>query len=162
MYVYSPSQRNMKNYTYNIYTMSLTIYLSHSDMIETNKESDSRLAYQCIKLVVALSARCPLARDLLTQTQARWQWAVEWLRERMDDHSAVLSTTTSMSNEDSNTKNFQRTTSAQVNSYISSISVGILYPLQRLSLCTDLYTPSLLRLQTFTALIMEVWRPGKK
>ncbi|KAK4305331.1 hypothetical protein Pmani_022773 [Petrolisthes manimaculis] len=84
------------------------------NMIGTNKESDSRLAYQCIKLVVALSARCPLARDLLTQTQARWQWAVEWLRERMDDHSATLSTTTGMSNEDSNTKNFQRTTSAQL------------------------------------------------
>ncbi|XP_042228398.1 ubiquitin carboxyl-terminal hydrolase 24-like isoform X1 [Homarus americanus] len=84
------------------------------DMIGTNKDYDSRRAYQCIKLVVTLSARCPLARDHLTRTQARWQWAVEWLRGKMDDHSATLSTVTGMSNEDSNTKNFQRTTSAQL------------------------------------------------
>ncbi|XP_069185948.1 ubiquitin carboxyl-terminal hydrolase 24 isoform X1 [Procambarus clarkii] len=84
------------------------------DMIGTNKDYDSRRAYQCIKLVVTLSARCPLARDHLTRTQTRWQWAVEWLRGKMDDHSATLSAVTGMSNEDSNTKNFQRTTSAQL------------------------------------------------
>ncbi|KAK8401660.1 hypothetical protein O3P69_001054 [Scylla paramamosain] len=84
------------------------------DMIGINKDSYSRRAYQCIKLVVALSARCPVARDHLTRTQVRWQWAVEWLREKMDDHSATLSTAASLSNEDSNTKNFQRTTSAQL------------------------------------------------
>lgn len=84
------------------------------DMIGTNKDYDSRRAYQCIKLVVSLSARCPLARDHLTRTQARWQWAVEWLRGKMDDHSATISAATGMSNEDSNTKNFQRTTSAQL------------------------------------------------
>ena len=83
-------------------------------MIGINKDSYSRRAYQCIKLVVALSARCPVARDHLTRTQVRWQWAVEWLKEKMDDHSATLSTAGSLSNEDSNTKNFQRTTSAQV------------------------------------------------
>ena len=85
-----------------------------SDIIENSKDSDSRRAYQCIKLVVMLSARCSIARDLLTSTQARWQWAVEWLRGRMDDHSATMSATTGLSNEDSSTKNFQRTTSAQV------------------------------------------------
>ncbi|XP_068228806.1 LOW QUALITY PROTEIN: ubiquitin carboxyl-terminal hydrolase 24-like [Palaemon carinicauda] len=84
------------------------------DIIDTNKDSDSRRAYQCIKLVVMLSARCPIARDLLTSTQNRWQWAVEWLRGRMDDHSVTVSTTTGLSNEDSSTKNFQRTTSAQL------------------------------------------------
>lgn len=83
-------------------------------MIGNNKDHDSRRAYQCIKLVVTLSAKCPLARDHLTSTQTRWQWAVEWLRGRMDDHSATLSAATGLSNEDSNTKNFQRTTSAQV------------------------------------------------
>ncbi|ROT66789.1 putative ubiquitin carboxyl-terminal hydrolase 24 [Penaeus vannamei] len=84
------------------------------DMIGNNKDHDSRRAYQCIKLVVTLSAKCPLARDHLTSTQTRWQWAVEWLRGRMDDHSATLSAATGLSNEDSNTKNFQRTTSAQL------------------------------------------------
>lgn len=83
-------------------------------MVGVNKDCDSRRAYQCIKLVVALSARCPVARDHLTRTQARWQWAVEWLKEKMDDHSATLSAAMGLSNEDSNTKNFQRTTSAQV------------------------------------------------
>lgn len=84
------------------------------DMVGVNKDCDSRRAYQCIKLVVALSARCPVARDHLTRTQARWQWSVEWLREKMDDHSATLSAAMGLSNEDSNTKNFQRTTSAQL------------------------------------------------
>ncbi|XP_071548346.1 ubiquitin carboxyl-terminal hydrolase 24-like isoform X1 [Panulirus ornatus] len=60
------------------------------DMIGTSKDYDSRRAYQCIKLVVTLSARCSLARDHLTRTQTRWQWAVEWLRERMDDHSLTM------------------------------------------------------------------------
>lgn len=87
-------------------------------MVGVNKDCDSRRAYQCIKLVVALSARCPVARDHLTRTQARWQWSVEWLREKMDDHSATLSAAMGLSNEDSNTKNFQRTTSAQVSSVV--------------------------------------------
>lgn len=87
-------------------------------MIRTNKECDSRRAYQCIKLVVTLSARCPLARDYLTRTQSQWQWSVEWLRGRMEDHSVAVSTAAVMSNEDSNTKNFQRTTSAQVSSTV--------------------------------------------
>ncbi|KAK7081026.1 Ubiquitin carboxyl-terminal hydrolase 24 [Halocaridina rubra] len=84
------------------------------DIIENSKDSDSRRAYQCIKLVVMLSAKCSDARDLLTSTQARWQWSVEWLRGRMDDHTATISTGTGLSNEDSSTKNFQRTTSAQL------------------------------------------------
>lgn len=88
-----------------------------TDMIGTSKDYDSRRAYQCIKLVVTLSARCSLARDHLTRTQPRWQWAVEWLRGRMDDHSLTVLAATGLSNEDSNTKNFQRTTSAQVRIY---------------------------------------------
>ncbi|KAG0716387.1 Ubiquitin carboxyl-terminal hydrolase 24 [Chionoecetes opilio] len=92
----------------------MTLLFCTTAMIGINKDCYSRRAYQCIKLVVALSARCPVARDHLTSTQARWQWAVEWLREKMDDHSAALSAATSISNEDSTTKNFQRTTSAQL------------------------------------------------
>ncbi|CAL4157374.1 unnamed protein product, partial [Meganyctiphanes norvegica] len=84
------------------------------DLIGANKNNDSRRAYQCIKLVVALSAKVPIARDILTSTQSRWQWAVDWLRGRMDDNSATFATVGNTSNDESNTKNFQRTTSAQL------------------------------------------------
>ena len=93
-------------------------------MIESNKEFDSRRAYQCIKFIVTLSSRSAVARDHLTNTTSKWQWSVDWLKKRMDDHSNSFPTKSglsSSSNEDSNTKNFQRTTSALVSYFASSI-----------------------------------------
>ncbi|XP_076051171.1 ubiquitin carboxyl-terminal hydrolase 24-like isoform X2 [Oratosquilla oratoria] len=84
------------------------------DLIRLNKDTDGRRAYQCIKLVVSMALRSPIARDFLTSTQSRWQWSVAWLRGSMDNHQGGGdAASSSLSNEDSNTKNFQRTTSAQ-------------------------------------------------
>lgn len=58
--------------------------------------------------------RCPIAKDYLLQTPNRWQWAVNWLRKMMSEHTYWTPSNVSVSNEDSNTKTFQRTVSAQV------------------------------------------------
>ncbi|KAB7497648.1 Ubiquitin carboxyl-terminal hydrolase 24, partial [Armadillidium nasatum] len=91
------------------------------NLIEANKDSDSRRAYQCIKLIVYLAARSNVAREQLTDTQTNWQWAVEWLKSKMDSHplgvsgvgGSNVSDLASGSNEDSSSRSFQRTTSAQ-------------------------------------------------
>ncbi|KAG1652915.1 Ubiquitin carboxyl-terminal hydrolase 24 [Nymphon striatum] len=62
-------------------------------------------------------AMCPMAKEYLLQNPSRWQWAVTWLKKKMTEHTTALwsssNNPTILSNEDSNTKNFQRTISAQ-------------------------------------------------
>ncbi|XP_064624443.1 ubiquitin carboxyl-terminal hydrolase 24-like isoform X2 [Lineus longissimus] len=81
------------------------------DVIRSNNTSDSRRSYQCIKFLVHIANKCTLAKDYLLQTPNRWQWAVNWLKDKMSErywHQASAA-----SNEDSNSKSFQRTMSAQ-------------------------------------------------
>ncbi|CAM1321691.1 USP24 (predicted) [Pycnogonum litorale] len=85
--------------------------------IQNNHESDSRQSYQCIKILVGLAHKCSIAKEYLLQNPSSWQWAVTWLKKKMTEHTTALwnnsPNTLPLSNEDSNTKSFQRTISAQ-------------------------------------------------
>lgn len=79
-------------------------------VIKTSNTTDSRRAYQCIKFLVQLANKCPQAKDYLLQNSSRWQWAVQWLKRKMNEHYWAPHTTTS--NEYSSSRTFQRTSSA--------------------------------------------------
>ncbi|KAK2704726.1 ubiquitin carboxyl-terminal hydrolase 24-like [Artemia franciscana] len=84
-------------------------------MISNQNTSDSRRAYQLIKFIVNLAARLPSAKDNILQAPARWQLAVNWLKKKMESSAFWTGNQDNdCSNEDSNTRIFQRTTSAQV------------------------------------------------
>jgi len=84
-------------------------------VIKSNHMNDSRRSYQCIKFLVSLATKCGLAKDYLMQATTRWQWAVNWLKKKMTEYYwPASSTATVTSNEDSNSRSFQRTISAQV------------------------------------------------
>ncbi|CAL1268833.1 unnamed protein product [Larinioides sclopetarius] len=82
-------------------------------IIRANEANDSRRSYQGVKFLVSLSIKCPLVKDYLLQTPNKWQWAVNWLKKMMSEHNYWTPSNVSVSNEDSNTKTFQRTVSAQ-------------------------------------------------
>ena len=52
-------------------------------VIKKSNLSDSRRCYQCIKFLVQLALKCQPAKELLTQRNARWQWAVKWLKDKV-------------------------------------------------------------------------------
>ncbi|KAJ7330598.1 Ubiquitin carboxyl-terminal hydrolase 24 [Desmophyllum pertusum] len=79
-------------------------------VIKTSNTADSRRAYQCIKFLVQLANKCPQAKDFLLQNSSRWQWAVQWLKRKMNEH--YWAPHTSSSNEYSSSRTFQRTSSA--------------------------------------------------
>lgn len=79
-------------------------------VIKTSNTGDSRRAYQCIKFLVQLANKCPQAKDYLLQNSSRWQWAVQWLKRKMNEH--YWAPHTSSSNEYSSSRTFQRTSSA--------------------------------------------------
>lgn len=84
------------------------------DIIRANQMNDSRRSYQGVKFLVSLSHKCSLAKDYLMQTPSKWQWAVNWLKKMMSEHTGWgPQGNLPVSNEDSNTKTFQRTVSAQ-------------------------------------------------
>ncbi|XP_052775472.1 ubiquitin carboxyl-terminal hydrolase 24-like isoform X3 [Mya arenaria] len=83
-------------------------------VIRLNHVQDSRRSYWCIKFLVNLVNRCSAVKNYLQQTMSKWQWAVNWLKKKMTEHNYWSATTSSVvSNEDSNRKSFQRTVSAQ-------------------------------------------------
>ena len=53
-----------------------------------------------------------LVQDYLLQSPGKWQWSVHWLKQKIEQ--SYWSPHSDLSNEDSNTRIFQRTTSAQV------------------------------------------------
>ena len=79
-------------------------------VIKSSNTADSRRAYQCIKFLVQLANKCPQAKDYLLQNTSRWQWAVQWLKRKMNEH--YWAPHTSSSNEYSSSRTFQRTSSA--------------------------------------------------
>ena len=112
-------------------------------LVKENQSSDSLRAYQCIKTLVNASNKSASVKEFLLLDPDRWQWSVNWLKNRMSDGdtwashvasgggaaststaSAVPASSSSArsyasantwgSNEDSSTRTFQRTTSAQV------------------------------------------------
>ncbi|XP_076309376.1 ubiquitin carboxyl-terminal hydrolase 24-like isoform X2 [Tachypleus tridentatus] len=84
------------------------------DIIRSNQTNDSRRSYQGVKYLVSLAHKCALAKEYLLQAPTKWQWAVNWLKQMMSEHGGwAVQSTIPQSNEDSNTKTFQRTVSAQ-------------------------------------------------
>lgn len=82
-------------------------------VIRQNHLLDSRRSYSCIKFLVSLANRCSAAKNYLMQIPPKWQWAVNWLKKKMSEYYWNPSSTSTVSNEDSNRKSFQRTISAQ-------------------------------------------------
>ena len=91
-------------------------------LIDQQHTTDSCRAYQCIKTLVASAQQSSLVKDKLLEDPGKWQWAVSWLKEKMDGDSTSLVSTANdtqsgfdaASNEDSLTRTFHRTTSAVV------------------------------------------------
>lgn len=81
------------------------------EIIKSNHNNDSRRSYQGVKFLVTMAHRCTHAKDYLLQAPPTWQWSVNWLKQTMSEFNTQWSSNTS--NEDSNTKTFQRTISAQ-------------------------------------------------
>merc|ERR1719507_1602970 len=80
-----------------------------------------------MKTLVNASNRSPVVKEDLLKDPERWQWSVDWLRSKMTTtggcssywnsgkaDSSAATADSSISNEDSSTRTFQRTTSAQV------------------------------------------------
>lgn len=103
------------------------------ELVDKHQTSDSCRAYQCIKTLVTAANKSSNVKEKLLQDAEKWQWAVNWLREKMDqdggENGGVASSVTSgigsgsasdniwstdASNEDSLTRTFHRTTSAIV------------------------------------------------
>ena len=61
-------------------------------------------------------------RDHLILQPTKWQWAVNWLKSKMTESSSYWSpgSDSVLSNEESSTRTFHRTTSAQVNIKLTS------------------------------------------
>ncbi|XP_071490931.1 ubiquitin carboxyl-terminal hydrolase 24-like [Diadema antillarum] len=81
------------------------------DIIRNCTTTDSRRSYQCIKFLVHLSNKCQVAKEYLTSVYQKWHWAVNWLKKKMTE--PYWNPQSSMSNESSTSKGFQRTMSAQ-------------------------------------------------
>ena len=90
------------------------------NLVRETQDTDSCRAYQCIKTLVSASNKSALVRDMLLRDADRWQWCVNWLKSKMAAElgvrpfSPASSVDAYMSNEDSSTRTFHRTTSAQV------------------------------------------------
>uniref|UniRef100_A0A8D0HGX1 Ubiquitin carboxyl-terminal hydrolase 24 n=1 Tax=Sphenodon punctatus TaxID=8508 RepID=A0A8D0HGX1_SPHPU len=72
---------------------------------------DSSRCYQCVKFLVTLAQKCPVAKDYFKENSHHWSWAVQWLQKKMSEH--YWAPQSNVSNETSTAKTFQRTISAQ-------------------------------------------------
>ena len=85
------------------------------NLVQNCQNSDSCRAYQAVKCLVTASSKAPTVKEKLIQDPAKWQHAVNWLKSKMSESSYWSPSSDSIiSNEDSSTRTFQRTTSAQV------------------------------------------------
>merc|ERR1712217_763310 len=67
------------------------------------------------KCLVTASSKAATVKEKLIQDPTKWQHAVNWLKSKMSESSYWSPSSDSIiSNEDSSTRTFQRTTSAQV------------------------------------------------
>ena len=84
-------------------------------LVSSCHSSDSCRAYQAVKCLVTAASKSPAVRERLLADPAKWQHAVNWLKSKMSESSYWSAAPDSLlSNEDSSTRTFQRTTSAQV------------------------------------------------
>ena len=85
------------------------------NLVQNCQNSDSCRAYQAVKCLVTASSKAPTVKEKLIQDPAKWHHAVNWLKSKMSESSYWSPSSDSIiSNEDSSTRTFQRTTSAQV------------------------------------------------
>ena len=106
-------------------------------LVKNNQITDSRRSYQCIKTLVNAANKSPAVKEKLLRDPEKWQWAVNWLKDKMGQGMLSLGNTDAsnaaensnywttssdgigasdvLSNEDAtSTRTFHRTTSAQV------------------------------------------------
>jgi len=93
--------------------LQLAVYSAKGllDLVQTCQKTDTSRAYQSIKCLVSASSKNQAVKDYLFLQPARWQWAVNWLKSKME---GTYWSDSVLSNEDSNNRTFHRTTSAQV------------------------------------------------
>ena len=85
------------------------------DLISNSQTSDSCRAYQAVKCLVTASSKSQAVKEKLLQDPTKWQHSVNWLKSKMSETSSSFWNNESLaSNEDSSSRTFQRTTSAQV------------------------------------------------
>jgi ubiquitin carboxyl-terminal hydrolase 9/24 len=84
------------------------------NVMDDNRNKDSRRTYQAVKFIIHLANRSPDAGQLISKHYDRWQWSVEWLKKKIrENYSSPSQTSTIVSNETSSSRTFQRTVSAQ-------------------------------------------------
>jgi len=102
-------------------------------LVRNHQTSDSLRSYQCIKTLVNASSKSHEVKEYLLQAPDRWQWAVNWLKNKMSDEDEATSSSSPywssstggvsgstkmapdvLSNEDASIRTFHRTTSARV------------------------------------------------
>ncbi|CAF1099925.1 unnamed protein product [Rotaria sp. Silwood1] len=81
-------------------------------LIRTSIESEQRRAYQTVKFLINLSNRHSSCKDYFSSTANQWEFAINWLKQQMQT-SWQWSPAQNVSNEDTDTRSFQRTRSAQ-------------------------------------------------
>jgi len=81
------------------------------NIVKNSYISDPRRSYQCIKILVSLSQKCSLVKAYLLQNPSRWQWAVDWLKKKINEY--YWTAQPHVTNESHVSKSFQRTVSAQ-------------------------------------------------
>ena len=52
-------------------------------LIDSSHEEDTRRAYQCIKFLVTIGNKIPQVKEYLVQSTTKWQWAVDWLKQKV-------------------------------------------------------------------------------
>ncbi|UJR13683.1 hypothetical protein I4U23_000695 [Adineta vaga] len=81
-------------------------------LIQTSIETEHRRAYQTVKFLINLSNRSNACKEYFSSTANQWEFAINWLKQQMQT-SWQWSPAQNISNEDTDTRSFQRTRSAQ-------------------------------------------------
>ncbi|CAF0953347.1 unnamed protein product [Adineta ricciae] len=81
-------------------------------LIQISIENEQRRAYQAVKFLINLSNRSNACKEYFSSTADQWEFAINWLKQQMQT-SWQWSPAQNVSNEDTDTRSFQRTRSAQ-------------------------------------------------
>ncbi|CAF5191548.1 unnamed protein product, partial [Rotaria magnacalcarata] len=81
-------------------------------LIRTSMETEQRRTYQTVKFLINLSNRNSSCKEYFASTAIQWEFAISWLKQQMQT-SWQWSPAQNVSNEDTDTRSFQRTRSAQ-------------------------------------------------
>jgi len=81
-------------------------------ILRTNIDNEQRRAYQLVKFIINLSNQNEHCKNYFTSTTNQWETAINWLKQQMQT-TWQWSPAPNVSNEDNDTRAFQRTRSAQ-------------------------------------------------